>query len=56
MNDDAVASYARTFPAASAAICDLLRTDVAQIDPKRLRRWLRKARTEIWDYAGLRSR
>lgn len=26
--------------------------EVSEIDPKALRRWLRKARTEIWDYRG----
>jgi hypothetical protein len=27
-------------------------TDASQIDPKALRRWLKKSATEIWDYAG----
>jgi hypothetical protein len=30
-------------------------TDVAQVDLKLLRRWLKKARTEIWDYKSLRA-
>jgi hypothetical protein len=30
-------------------------TDVAQVDLKLLRRWLKKARTEIWDYRSLRK-
>jgi len=28
-------------------------TDVSQIDPKAIRRWLKKAKTDIWDYQGL---
>src|SRR5580658_8660684 len=28
-------------------------TDVSQIDAKALRRWLKKAGTEIWDYKGI---
>jgi hypothetical protein len=31
-------------------------TDVAQIDRKTLRRWLKKAGTDIWDYKAIRSR
>ena len=27
-------------------------TDASQIDPKTLRRWLKKAGTDIWDYQG----
>jgi len=27
-------------------------TDVSQIDPKALRRWLKRASTDIWDYRG----
>jgi hypothetical protein len=27
-------------------------TEASQIDPKALRRWLKKASTEIWDYQG----
>jgi hypothetical protein len=30
-------------------------TDASQIDVKFLRRWLKKARTEIWDYKSLRQ-
>jgi hypothetical protein len=30
-------------------------TDVAQVNLKLLRRWLKKARTEIWDYKSLRA-
>lgn len=30
-------------------------TEVNQVDLKQLRRWLKKARTEIWDYKGLRQ-
>jgi hypothetical protein len=30
-------------------------TNVAQVDVKLLRRWLKKARTEIWDYKSLRA-
>jgi len=29
-------------------------TAVTQIDVRLLRRWLRKARTDVWDYSGLR--
>jgi hypothetical protein len=28
-------------------------TKVSEIDPKSLRRWLRKSKTDIWDYKGL---
>ena len=28
-------------------------TDESEIDVKALRRWLKKARTDIWDYRGL---
>jgi len=31
-------------------------TDVSQIDSKVLRRWLEKARTDVWDFAGLRAK
>jgi hypothetical protein len=31
-------------------------TDVSQIDLKAFRRWLKKARTDIWDYKGLCKR
>jgi hypothetical protein len=31
-------------------------TNASQIDAKALRRWLKKAGTDIWDYAGLRKR
>jgi uncharacterized protein YdhG (YjbR/CyaY superfamily) len=31
-------------------------TDVSQIDPKALRRWLKKAGRDIWDYKGLCKR
>jgi len=30
-------------------------TDVTEIDAKVLRRWLKKARTDIWDYRSLRA-
>jgi hypothetical protein len=30
-------------------------TEASQVDLKQLRRWLKKARTEIWDYKGLRQ-
>ena len=30
-------------------------THASEIVPKILRRWLKKARTDIWDYAGLRK-
>ncbi len=30
-------------------------TAASQIDAKSLRRWLKKARTDIWDYKGLRK-
>jgi len=30
-------------------------TEVSQVDPKLLRRWLKKARTDIWDYKSLRQ-
>ena len=29
-------------------------TDASQVHPKLLRRWLKKAGTDIWDYKGLR--
>jgi hypothetical protein len=31
-------------------------TNASQIDAKALRRWLKKAGTDIWDYKGLRKR
>ena len=31
-------------------------TEVSQIDQKGLRRWLKKARTDVWDFKGLRKR
>jgi hypothetical protein len=30
-------------------------TDASQIDTKRLRQWLKKARTDIWDYESIRQ-
>lgn len=29
-------------------------TDMSQIDSQALRRWLKKAKTDIWDYQALR--
>jgi hypothetical protein len=31
-------------------------TKASEIDQKALRRWLKKAKTDIWDYQGLRQR
>ena len=31
-------------------------TEVDGVDTKRLRRWLKEARRDVWDYAGLRRR
>ncbi|HVP32240.1 MAG TPA: DUF1801 domain-containing protein [Steroidobacteraceae bacterium] len=31
-------------------------SEVDGVDTKRLRRWLKQARTDVWDYAGLRGR
>ena len=30
--------------------------DVEEIDKKKLKKWLKKAKTKIWDYAGMRKR
>jgi hypothetical protein len=30
--------------------------DVAEIDSKSLRRWLKKARTDLWDHSAIRTK
>jgi hypothetical protein len=42
-------------PAGEFRAAQIQFTGVSQIDGKALRRWMGKARTEIWDYAGLRA-
>jgi hypothetical protein len=43
-------------PAGSFKAAQIKFTKVAEIDRKALRRWLKKAGTEIWDYRALRKR
>ena len=42
-------------PVGSFRAAQIHYTDASELDPKALRRWLRKAKTKIWDYRGIRS-
>jgi hypothetical protein len=43
-------------PAGSFKAAQIKFTDVSQIDRKALRRWLKKAGTDIWDFRTMRNR
>ncbi|HEY3859405.1 MAG TPA: DUF1801 domain-containing protein [Gammaproteobacteria bacterium] len=41
-------------PVGKFKAAEIVFTDKKEIDSKSLRRWLKKARTDIWDFAGIR--